>query len=156
MYPREPIVVPNVYKHFLRVISYYRRNCRQGFIGKATSAKRERQIPSDITYMWNLKYDTHGLSMKQKQIHRHREETRSCQGGWGWGRNGLDKDQQWQTIMHKLDKQQGLTVQHRGKYSISYDKKNYEKECMRTFLVLQWLRLCASNAGAWIQSLVRE
>ena len=53
MYPREPNVVPNVYKHFLRVISYYRRNCRQGFIGKATSTKRERQ--------WNLKYDTCGL-----------------------------------------------------------------------------------------------
>ena len=56
---REPNVVPNVYKHFLHVIAYYGRKCRQGFIGKATSAKRER--PYDITYMWNLKYDTHGL-----------------------------------------------------------------------------------------------
>ena len=57
----------------------------------------------------------------------------------------MGTDQQRQTI--KLDKQQGLTVQYRGKYSISYNKKIYEKECMRTFLVLQWLRLCASNAG---------
>ena len=31
---------------------------------------REKQIPYDITYMWNLKYD---ISMKQKQTHRHRE-----------------------------------------------------------------------------------
>ena len=59
----------------------------------------------------------------------------------------MGTDQQRQTIMHKLDKQQGLTVQYRGKYSISYNKKIYEKECMRSFLVLQWLRLCASNAG---------
>ena len=34
------------------------------------------------------------LSMKQKQTHRHREQTCGCQGGWGmrdggWGRDGL-------------------------------------------------------------------
>ena len=34
-----------------------------------------------ITYMWNLKYDTN-LSMKQKQTHRHREQT-------GWEKDGL-------------------------------------------------------------------
>ena len=29
------------------------------------------------------------LPMKQKQTHRHREQTCSCQGGEGWGRDGL-------------------------------------------------------------------
>ena len=28
-------------------------------------------------------------STKQKQIHRHREQTCGCQGGEGWGREGL-------------------------------------------------------------------
>ena len=38
--------------------------------------------------MWNLKYDMN-LSMKQKQTHRHREQTCGCQGGGTWGREGL-------------------------------------------------------------------
>ena len=32
-----------------------------------TKSDTERQIPSDITYMWNLKYDTVELFMKQKK-----------------------------------------------------------------------------------------
>ena len=36
-------------------------------------------------------YMTHmNLSTKQKQTHRHREQTCGCQGGRGWGRDGLD------------------------------------------------------------------
>ena len=71
--------------------------------------ERERQIPCDIIYMWNLKQDTNepiywvgqkvhsGFSVrcygktrtfgqpstKQKQTHRHREQTCGCQGGGG-------------------------------------------------------------------------
>ena len=29
------------------------------------------------------------LSMKQKQTHRHREQTCGCQGEEGWGKDGL-------------------------------------------------------------------
>ena len=29
------------------------------------------------------------LSMKQKQTLRHREQTCGCQGGGGWGRDGV-------------------------------------------------------------------
>ena len=32
-----------------------------------TKSDRARQIPNDITYMWNLKYDTVELFMKRKQ-----------------------------------------------------------------------------------------
>ena len=32
---------------------------------KWSKSERERQIPYDITYMWNLEYDTMNLSMKQ-------------------------------------------------------------------------------------------
>ena len=38
--------------------------------------------------MWNLKKIQVNLSMKQKQTHGHREQTRGCQGGGVWGREG--------------------------------------------------------------------
>ena len=47
--------------------------------------KLERQTPYDIIYMWNLKLDTKNLSMKQKQTHRHGEQTCGCQGEVGRG-----------------------------------------------------------------------
>ena len=31
-----------------------------------------------------------------------------------------------------------------------------DKKMIRTSLVNQWLRLCTSNTGAWVPSLVRE
>ena len=34
-----------------------------------------------ISLMWNLKYDTSELITKQKQTHRHREQTCGCQSG---------------------------------------------------------------------------
>ena len=42
----------------------------------------------DITYMWNLKYDTNELI--HKKTHRYREQMCGCQGGgrgggMGWG-----------------------------------------------------------------------
>ena len=43
--------------------------------------------------------------------------------GRGWERDGLGVwDQQMQTIMYRMDKQQGPTVEHRELYSISCDK----------------------------------
>ena len=66
------------------------------------------------------------LFTKQKQIHK--EQTGGCQGGEGWGRDGLGVwGQRMQTIIYRMDKQQGPTVQHRELYSISCDKP-YGKE----------------------------
>ena len=65
------------------------------------------------------------LSTKQKQNNRHREQTCGCQGReWvGWGRDGLGVwDQQMQTTIYRMDKQQGPNVQHRELYSVSCDK----------------------------------
>ena len=83
---------------------------------KQSKSERERQVPCDVTYMQNLKCDTNEF-MKQKQTHRHREQTCGCQGGRE-GSIGI-WDQQIQTTNYKIDKQQGLTVQHRELYSIS-------------------------------------
>ena len=47
--------------------------------------KSERQIPYDITCMWNLKQDTGELIYKQKRTHRYREQTWCC---WEWVREG--------------------------------------------------------------------
>ena len=43
-----------------------------------SKSERERQLPYDITYMWNLKYATNELITKQKQTHRHKEQTCGC------------------------------------------------------------------------------
>ena len=42
---------------------------------------RKRQIPYDITYMWNLKYNSNEPIKKEKQPHGHRENTCCYQGG---------------------------------------------------------------------------
>ena len=48
------------------------------------------------------------LSTKQIQTHRHRGQTCGCQGGGGWGKVGLRVwDEQLQTIIYRMDKQQG-------------------------------------------------
>ena len=53
------------------------------------------------------------LFAKQKQTHRHRKQTYGYQKGKGVGRDKLGSwDQQIQTTICKIDKQQGPTVQH--------------------------------------------
>ena len=63
------------------------------------------------------------LSMKQKQTHRHREQTCGWHGGGeegeGWtGSLGLVGENYY----IRMDKQQGPTVQHGELYTVSYDK----------------------------------
>ena len=36
-------------------------NATRDYHTKGSKSERERQIPYDITYMWNLKYDTNEL-----------------------------------------------------------------------------------------------
>ena len=46
------------------------------------------------------------VSMKQKQTHRHGEQTSGCPGGGRWERDGGGVwDQQMQTITYRMDKQ---------------------------------------------------
>ena len=52
------------------------------------------------------------LSPKQKQTHRHREQTCGCQGGWG-DEEGIDWEfgvSRLKLIIHRIDKQQGSSV----------------------------------------------
>ena len=75
--------------------------------------------------MWNLKYDTN------EHINKTDSETQRTdlwlprwgQGSGGWVRDGLGvQGQQMQTIIYRMDKQQGPTVEHRELYSVSWDK----------------------------------
>ena len=47
---------------------------------KSSKSERERQIPYDVTYMWNLKKIVQ-MNLSVKQTRRHRDQTCSCQGG---------------------------------------------------------------------------
>ena len=48
--------------------------------GYNLSEIRERQIPYDFTYMWNLKNKIN-TQTKQKQTHRQRKQVNGCQRG---------------------------------------------------------------------------
>ena len=49
---------------------------------------RERQIPYDITYMWNLKYDTNEV-IYETETDSQREQTCGCQSRGWLGRDGM-------------------------------------------------------------------
>ena len=52
----------------------------ESLILSEVSQKEKDKIPYDIIYIWNLKAQMN-LSTKEKQTHRHREQTCDCQGG---------------------------------------------------------------------------
>ena len=85
--------------------------------------RKRRQVPYDITYMWNLKYDTNE-PIYETETESWTQRTEWClprrRGlGEGWsGSLGLADV----SFIYRMDKQQGPTVQHRELYSISYDK----------------------------------
>ena len=81
------------------------------FEGIMLSEISQRQIPCDITYMWNLKkYNKLVNITKQQQTHRYREQTSGYQ--WGGGNIGPGGTNYW-------DRLKGGTVQHR-EYSQSF------------------------------------
>ena len=48
---------------------------------KWSKSDREKQIPYDITYMWNLKKDTNEFITKHKQTHRLQKQAYGYQKG---------------------------------------------------------------------------
>ena len=87
-------------------------------------SERERKIPYDITYMSNLKYDTNEhIYETDTDSQTQRTDLWLPRGEVRWGRERLGVwDQQMQISIHRMDKQQGPTVQHRELYAISCDK----------------------------------
>ena len=72
---------------------------------KRGKSERERQMPYDIAYKWNLNYDINEPIYKT-ETNKHREQTCGCQGERVGGR------MEWQVDVnsYKMDKQQGPTV----------------------------------------------
>ena len=56
---------------------------------KWSKSERERQIPYDITYTWNLKHGTNDPIYKTETDHGHAEQTCGSQRG-GRGGSGMD------------------------------------------------------------------
>ena len=54
---------------------------------KLSQSERERQMPYDITDMWNLKYDTNE-TVYETETDSHRENRLVVAEGEGWGRGG--------------------------------------------------------------------
>ena len=76
-------------------------------------------MPHGISYVWTLKYNINELVYgTEMDLQRQKtEQTPGCQGG-GWERNAAGLwGQQIQTIIYRMDKQQGPTVLHREMYS---------------------------------------
>ena len=56
-------------------------NVPRDYFPKWNKSERERQIPYDITYMWNLKQDTNEPIYERETTQRQRNQMCGCQGG---------------------------------------------------------------------------
>ena len=82
---------------------------------KYRKSDRERQVPCDITYIWNLIYGTN-KPFHRKENHGHGEETCGCQGmDWELGVNRC------KLLPFGVDKQWDPAVYHRELNLVSYD-----------------------------------
>ena len=77
-------------------------------------SQKEKKIPYDITYLWNLKYGTDDTIYKTETDPSQGEQTCDSQreGGKDW--NGQAVQSFWmQNVIFGMDGQCGPTVQHR-------------------------------------------
>ena len=65
--------------------------------------------------------------MKWKQTHRHREQTCGCPAGGDWGGKDWEFGVSRCKLLHRMDKQQGPTVEHREPYSTSCDEPSWKR-----------------------------
>ena len=87
------------------------------------SQTEKRQISYDITYMWNLKNDTNEPIYKTETDSQTQKTNLWLPKGKRVGRGKLGIwDQQIQTTIYQIDKQQGSIVQHSELYSLSFNK----------------------------------
>ena len=56
---------------------------------KRSKSERERQIPYDIAYMWNLKYDTNEFIYETEKDSDTDNRLLVAKGEEGWGRDGV-------------------------------------------------------------------
>ena len=98
------------------------------------SKGNQRQISYDITYMWNLKYDTYGLFDKQKQTHRFRKQTKDYQRRTERGGMSQEFEITRYKLLYTTDKQQGPTVQYRELCSQSCNNLQWKGMEIRIYI----------------------
>ena len=59
------------------------------YLTKQIKSETERQIPYDIAYMWNLKYDTNELIHKTERLTDIQNKLTVIKRERGWGRDKL-------------------------------------------------------------------
>ena len=80
----------------------------ESLILSEVKSEGERQTPYDITYMWNLKHNTNGLTYKRETDSQTQRTDLWSQGGRGQRRDGVGVwAQQMQTVLYRMDKHQG-------------------------------------------------
>ena len=86
-------------------------------LSEVSQKERERQIPYDITSMWNLKYGTNKPIYKTEIDSQTQRADLWLPTGGGRERDGLGVwGWQIQAITFRMDKPQGPNVQHRELY----------------------------------------
>ena len=95
-------------------------------------SQKERQIPYDITYVWNQKYGANEPIYKtETDSQTQRTDLWLPRGMGGRERNGLGVwGWQMQTTAFRMDNQQGPTVQHREYIQypvVNHNGKEYKR-----------------------------
>ena len=101
------------------------------------------------------------LSTKQKQTHRHREQTCGCQGQRVVG-GGMDWEfgvSRCKLLYIECINNRILVYSTRNYIQypvINHNGKEYLKRMYRASLVAQWLRIRLPMEGTWVRALVWE
>ena len=93
---------------------------------KWNKSERERQMPYDITYIWNLIHGTHE-TFHRKETHGLGEQTCGCQGGG----SGMNWECDWVTLLYsrKLTEQCKPTVMEKIKIIFKKEHIVYPLNC---------------------------
>jgi len=91
-----------------------------------------------LVVYWHLEHKLINLIKVTRVSHRHREQTYGCQGGGGWGRDGLGVWNQWCKLLYIEWINHKVPVYSTGnciQYTVlNYNEKKYEKECVFMYI----------------------
>ena len=120
-------------------------------------SQKEKDKYHDITYMWNLKYDTNEPIFKtETDSQTQRTDFWLQRGRWGW--RGMD----WE---FGISRRKLLYIEWINNKVLLYSTGNYiqhpvinhnGKEKRGASLVAQWLRICLPMQGTRVRALVWE
>ena len=114
---------------------------------KWSKSDRERQMPYDITYMWNLKYDTNE-PIYETETDSQRKDVWLPKVRRGGGRMHWEFGVSRCKLFYIGCINNKVLLDSTGNY-IQYP-------VIGASLVAQWLRICLPMQGTWVRALVQE